>query len=399
MIRHITLPKGFAAAGVTCGIKPSGKPDLALIAGETDCAAAVVTTQNQIVGEPIKWVRSILPRGAGKVRGMVINSGCSNVCTGRAGLRDAEAMAKQTAKHLETTPEKILVASTGVIGQRLPMAKIRDGIDAAAGKLARRDDELVMRAIMTTDTRPKTAVVQSRIAGQGVTVAGMAKGAGMIAPSMATMIAVVTTDLAISPTLLRKALREVVAESFNAVTIDSDTSTSDLVAVLASGKAGNKRFKAGDKPYRDFVKVLGEVCGELARAIAADGEGATRLVEVAVTGARNNADAKAAAKSVADSPLFKTAVHGSDPNWGRIVMALGKSAAKVQAETLRVRIGGVLVFSKGAGRSFDVAKVEEALRQPQVRVECDLGLGKGHFTALTCDLSREYITINADYTT
>lgn len=399
MIRHITLPQGFQAAGVTCGIKPSGKPDLALIAADRDCSAAVVTTSNQIVGAPIQYVRQILPRGAGKVRGMVINAGCSNVCTGKAGLRDAETMAKLTAAHLGTTPEKILVASTGVIGQRLPMEKIRAGIDAAAARLARRDDEMAMRAIMTTDTRPKTAVVQTRIAGQPVTVAGMAKGAGMIAPNLATMIGVITTDLAICPTLLRKALCHVVTGSFNAVTVDSDQSTSDIVAVLASGAAGNKAFKAGDKPYRDFARVLGEVCGELARAIAADGEGATRLVEVTVTGAKSDADAQAAAKSVADSPLFKTAVHGGDPNWGRIAMALGKSAAKVQAETLKIRIGGTLVFSNGMGRTFDAAKVSQALQADEVKIHCDLGLGKGEFTALTCDLSRDYIAINADYTT
>jgi glutamate N-acetyltransferase/amino-acid N-acetyltransferase len=399
MIRHITLPKGFRAAGVTCGIKPSGKPDLAMIAGDKDCSAAIVTTQNQIVGAPIQWVRSILPKGAGKVRGFVINSGCSNVCTGKRGLRDAETMAKRTAAVLGTTPEKVLVASTGVIGQPLPMEKIKDGIAAAGGQLSTRGDETVMQAIMTTDTRPKTAVVQTRIAGKAVTVAGMAKGAGMIAPSMATMIAPITTDLAISPTLLRKALRDTVHTTFNAVTIDSDTSTSDIVAVLASGAAGNKRFKADSPAYRKFLAALREVCSELARAIAADGEGATRLIEVAVTGARSHEDAEAAAKSVADSPLFKTAVHGGDPNWGRIAMALGKSSAKVVAEKLNIRIGGVLIFSRGTGRTFDVPRVEKALQQHEVRIGVDLGLGKGKFTALTCDLSREYITINADYTT
>ncbi|MBS3821058.1 MAG: bifunctional glutamate N-acetyltransferase/amino-acid acetyltransferase ArgJ [Planctomycetes bacterium] len=399
MIRHITLPKGFRAAGTTCGIKASGKPDLAIIAGEADCSAAIVTTQNQIVGAPIQWVRSILPSGRGKVRAFVVNSGCSNVCTGKAGLRDAETMAKRTARQLDTTAEKVLVASTGVIGQRLPIGKITAGIDDAGGKLSTRNDAMVMRAMMTTDTRPKTAVVKTHIGGSRVAIAGIAKGAGMIAPSMATMISPVTTDLAISPTLLRKALREVVRTTYNAVTVDSDTSTSDIVAILASGAAGNKSVKAGSADYRKFLATLREVCGELSRAIAADGEGATRLIEVTVSGARNDADAEAAAKSVADSPLFKTAVHGGDPNWGRIAMALGKSSATVRAETLRIRIGGVLVFSNGTGRAFNVARVEEALQQPEVRIEADLGLGKGHFTALTCDLSREYIALNADYTT
>ncbi|MCK5113876.1 MAG: bifunctional glutamate N-acetyltransferase/amino-acid acetyltransferase ArgJ [Phycisphaerae bacterium] len=399
MTRHITLPAGFSAAGVECGIKPSGKKDMAIIAADRDCSVAVVTTSNQITGAPIQWIRSILPRGAGKARGMVINAGNSNVCTGKAGLADAKAMAVLTAKQLGTTPEKILVASTGVIGHRLPMPNIRRGIVAAAKSLARRNDSAVVQAIMTTDLREKSAVVQTTIGGKTVTVAGIVKGSGMIAPSLATMIGVITTDAKISPVLLKKALVGAVKPTFNAVTVDTDESTSDIVAVFASGAVGGKSIAADSSEYRKFAAAVLEVCEALARGIAADGEGATRLVEINVSGARNDGEAEIAAKSVANSPLVKTAIHGADPNWGRIAMALGKSSAKVVAEKLTISICGVKIFARGTGCKFSPAKVSKLLTADTVAIDCSLGLGKGKFTALTCDLSREYITINADYTT
>jgi glutamate N-acetyltransferase/amino-acid N-acetyltransferase len=398
-VNHITVPGGFVAAGVHCGIKTTDQEDLTILAAEKDAAVAIVTTRNQIVGAPILWNRGLLPRGYGKARAIVANSGNSNVCTGRAGLRDAETMAALTARQLGCERRKVLVASTGIIGQRLPMAKVRAGIADAASRLGRRNDAAALRGIMTTDTREKSAVVQTRIGGRLVTVAGLAKGAGMIAPSMATMISLITTDAAISPAGLHRALLSAAAGGFHAITIDSDTSTSDTVALFASGAAGNRTIAAGRGGFAKFAAALGKVCGELARAMVLDGEGATKLVEVAVRGARSGAEAKAAARSVADSPLVKTAVHGGDPNWGRIAMALGKSAAKVVAEKLRIRIGGVLVFSRGCGRKFDVRKVERHMGGKKVRIDCDLGLGNGRFTALTCDLSREYVTINADYHT
>jgi len=399
VIRHITLPAGFQAAGVKCGIKASGREDLAIVAGEAPCSVALVTTRNQVVGAPVLWCRQIMPRGYGKARGIVINSGCSNVCTGAAGLKDAKTMAALTARKLGCTVEEVLVASTGVIGHRLPMDKVRRGIADAALQLATHHDERALAAIMTTDTRPKSAVVQSHAGRTPFTVAGMAKGSGMIAPSLATMIGVITTDLAVAPAALHKALKAAVAGSFNAVTVDSDTSTSDTVAVFASGAAGNKSVTTGSPAYRAFAAVLKEVCDALAYAIAADGEGATKVIRVAVRGARNDADATIAAKAVADSPLFKCAVHGGDPNWGRIVAALGKSAAKIVPEKLSVKIGGVTVFARGGGRKCDLKAVEQHLAETEVEVVCDLGLGRGGFTALTCDLSREYITINADYHT
>jgi glutamate N-acetyltransferase/amino-acid N-acetyltransferase len=397
--RHITLPKGFLAAGVACGIKPSGKKDLAVIASEADCNVAFVTTSNQITGAPIQYVRKTWPRGYGKARGFVINAGVSNVCTGKAGLRDATTMAKLAAKHIGATGGKMLVASTGVIGVPLPMAKVRKGIDQACESLSRHNDAAALEAIMTTDTKPKSAVVMTKLGGKDVTVAGIVKGSGMIAPSLATMIGVITTDAAVAPNLLHRALKNAAYDTFNAVTVDSDQSTSDIVAAFASGRADHAPIQAGTSAYTKFAKALHEVCMELARGIAADGEGATRLIEVAVTGAKNQRDAEIAAKSVADSPLVKTAVHGADPNWGRIAMALGKSAAKIIAEKLTIRIAGQKVFAKGKGCTFHEKTLSRLLKQDVVQIQCDLGQGRGVYTALTCDLSKDYVTINADYTT
>lgn len=398
-VSHITLPRGFVAAGVHCGIKTTDQEDVAIIAAETDASVAIVTTRNQVVGAPIIWSRGVLPRGCGKARAIVVNSGCSNVCTGARGLRDAQAMAAQTAKLLGTLKEKVLVASTGVIGERLPMAKVRRGIAKAAASLGIAHDAAALRGMMTTDTRQKSAVVQTTIAGEKVTIAGIVKGVGMVAPSLATMIGIITTDLAVAPAALHKALKGAIRTTFNAVTVDSDTSTSDMVAVFASGEGGNRALAASSRDFKKFAAALSEVCGELARAVVADGEGATKIAEISVRGARNDSDAEIAAKSVANSPLFKTALHGSDPNWGRIVMALGKSPAKVTPGSLTVRIGGVTVFARGTGRKFDLKKVQRHLAGKEIEVACDLGLGRGRFTALTCDLSREYITINADYHT
>ncbi len=396
---HITKPRGFVAAGVKCGIKTSGREDLAILACRHDAAAAILTTRNQVFGEPVRYCRKVLPKGFGRCRAVVINAGCSNVCTGPAGYRDAAAMAAQTARLLGTTADKVLVASTGLIGQRLPMAKIHAGITAAAGALGRDHDAAALRAIMTTDTREKYAVARTVLGGKTVTVAGMIKGSGMIAPSMATMIGVLTTDAAIRPAVLHKALTSAVQHSLNAVTVDGDTSTSDVIFLLASGLAGNRPVTFGSTGFRKFLAALSDVCGRLARAVAADGEGATKLIEVTVAGARSAGEAEIAAKSIANSPLFKCAVHGEDPNWGRIAVALGKSSAKVDPNKLTIRIGGVTVFSRGSPAAFDTSVLRRHLKGKTVTVDCNLHLGKGRYTAFTCDLSREYVTINADYPT
>jgi glutamate N-acetyltransferase/amino-acid N-acetyltransferase len=307
-------------------------------------------------------------------------------------------MARLAARQIGAEPREMLVASTGIIGKRLPMEKIRAGIDAVGPSLGTDADQAVARAILTTDTRPKTARRSVTIDGEEVCLAGIAKGAGMIAPSMATMISVITTDVAIAPRDLRRLLRRAGEATFNAVTVDSDTSTSDTLAVLASGAAPVRVGPSGAS-MEAFAEALTGLCDELARSLVADGEGATRVIEIAVTGARSDAEARVAARSVADSPLVKTAVHGQDPNWGRIVMALGKSPAKVQADRLTVRIAGTTVFAGGVGQAFDANALSARLGEATVRIEADLGLGTGAFTALTCDLSREYITINADYHT
>ena len=397
-IRHITLPKGFLAAGVKAGIKASGREDVALIVADAPAAAALMTTSNQIVGAPVLWSRKVLPKGRGRIRGIVINSGNSNVCTGTRGEKDAAAMAAQAAGLVGASVDEMLVASTGIIGHHLPMAKVRRGIASAAKALGRRNDSAVVRAIMTTDLREKTAVVQIRIGGETVTLAGIVKGSGMIAPCMATMIAVITTDAKTSPALLQRAFKPAVEAGFNAVTVDTDQSTSDTAVVMASGLAG-KPVKAGSVDERKFSAALGEVCETLARTMARDGEGATKLIEVRVRRARNAADAKIAGKAVADSPLLKCAVHGGDPNWGRIVAAVGKSAAKVVQEKLSVKIGGVTLFRRGAPLKFNVRAVEAHLAGDPVIIDVDLGQGQGAFTAFACDLSREYVAINADYST
>jgi len=319
--RHITLPAGFVAGAVHCGLKTTDQEDMAIIAAtDGPVPAAVVTTTNQVVGAPVKWCRQVLPRGCGKVRGVVVNAGNSNVCNGKRGDRDAADMAGRTARLLKCEPAEMLVCSTGVIGHPMPMEKIRSGIDEAAAALSTGNDAAVGRAIMTTDTHPKSAVAAGKIGGKSATVAGIAKGAGMIAPSLATMLSFITTDARISPAGLGRALKAAVEPTFNAVTIDGDTSTSDTVIVLASGAAGNKSITGG-ADFDRFGRLLDQVCSSLAEMIARDGEGATKLVRITVRGARTDADARLAARSIANSPLLKCAVHGGDPNWGRVLMA------------------------------------------------------------------------------
>ncbi|MCE5325251.1 MAG: bifunctional glutamate N-acetyltransferase/amino-acid acetyltransferase ArgJ [Planctomycetaceae bacterium] len=397
--QHITKPQGFLAAGVACGIKKSGRNDMAIIAGQADVACAMLTTTNQVVGAPVIYSRKLLPKGYGFVRAIVINAGNANVCTGKVGLANAAAMAKQTARCLGTKADKILVASTGIIGHQLPMEKVRSGIDAAAAMLGTDQDMEALHAIMTTDLHEKYAVATIKIGGKTVTLAGMAKGSGMIAPSLATMISVLTTDAAVAPAALYKALKTASGRTFNALTVDSDTSTSDTLVLMASGQAGNKTLTATGADYPAFAAAVYRLCDQLARRVARDGEGATKLIEITVRGAASDADAMIAAKSVANSPLLKCAAHGGDPNWGRIAAALGKSPARVVPEKLSIRLGGTLVFRRGMGANFDVKKAAEHMSGDPVIIDADLGLGNGVFTAVTCDFSREYIAINADYHT
>ena len=397
--RHITLPAGFVAGAVHCGLKSTEREDLAIIAAaDGPVPAAIVTTTNQVVGAPVRWCRSALPRGYGRIRGVVVNAGNSNVCNGKRGDRDAAAMAALTATALGAAPEQVLVCSTGIIGHPMPMDRVRKGIADATERLSTREDGAVADAIMTTDTHPKSAVVQGRIGSKLVTVAGITKGAGMIAPSLATMLGFITTDVKISPAALGRALKTAVEPTFNAVTIDSDTSTSDTVIALASGAAGNATITGGTDLAK-FVKLLTEVCGALAEMIARDGEGATKLLRVTVRGARTAADARTAAKAIANSPMTKCAVHGGDPNWGRVLMAAGKSGATIDQDRATCKIGPVTVMRRGTSRPYDAAAAEAHMTGDTVEIDLNLNLGQGRYTALTCDLSREYVSINADYHT
>ncbi|MFW6155002.1 MAG: bifunctional glutamate N-acetyltransferase/amino-acid acetyltransferase ArgJ [Planctomycetota bacterium] len=397
--RHITVPAGFVAGAVHCGLRSTDREDLAVIAAtDGPVPAAIVTTTNQVVGAPVRWCRAVMPKGHGRLRGVVVNAGNSNVCNGRRGDRDAATMAALTATALGGVPEQVLVCSTGLIGHRLPMDRVRQGIADATARLSTRDDGAVAGAILTTDTHPKSAVVQRRIGGKLVTVAAIAKGAGMIAPSLATMLSFITTDARITAPALGRALRKTVATTFNTVTIDSDTSTSDTVLAMASGAAGNATITGGADAER-FVKVLDEVCGALAEMIARDGEGATKLVRVTVRGARTDGDARTAAKAIADSPLVKCAAHGADPNWGRVLMAAGKSRATVDQHRATCKIGPVTVLRRGTSCRYDVNAAEAHMAGDTVEIDLNLNLATGRYTALTCDLSREYVAINADYHT
>ncbi|MEM6391607.1 MAG: bifunctional glutamate N-acetyltransferase/amino-acid acetyltransferase ArgJ [Planctomycetota bacterium] len=398
----ITQPKGFRAAGGVCGVKPSGKPDLALIVADGPCSAAGVFTRNKVQGAPVligkRHVRS------GTAQAIVCNSGNSNVATGQQGLDDAMAMCRATAAAVGCKPSEVLPASTGIIGRLLPIDKITAGISELATELSTgpKPDTAAAKAILTTDLVEKSSV---RRLSNGVTIAGIAKGSGMIAPSMATMLAFITTDANVPPPVLRAALREATDASFNRISVDTDTSTSDTVYALASGQAPRSAIKQNTgSRYATFVAALTEVCGELAEAIVRDGEGMTKLFRVEVSGAKSIKDADRVGRAIAESPLVKTAIHGADPNWGRIAMAAGKSGAALKPGLMTIAINGEPVYANGVPVAMSAAlekRLSASMRKKNtdVTLAVDLGLGPATCTWLGCDLSREYITINADYTT
>jgi glutamate N-acetyltransferase/amino-acid N-acetyltransferase len=394
----VTAAAGFRAAGVACGLKRSGL-DLAIVAADRPVSAAGLFTTNRAQAAPVLVSKRHLAASGGRAVAVVINSGCANACTGPEGEAAAEAMAEETARRLGAPPELVLVASTGVIGVALDRAAVARGIAAAVPALARERHAEAARAIMTTDRVPKEAAVCVPLgpSARAVTVGGMAKGAGMIAPDLATMLAVVTTDAGIDPPALRAALARAAERSFNAVTVDGDRSTNDTVFALASGASG---VTVGRDELPAFQAALDAVCTALARAIARDGEGATKFVTVRVTGAATAADARRAARAVADSLLVKTAVYGGDPNWGRLVAAAGRSGAAFDLGRARVRIGPAELFA--AGRPFDERAPEAAahLAGRDVELEIDLGAGGAHTATMwTCDLTPEYVRINGEYRT
>ena len=395
----ITYPRGFRAVGGTCGIKESGKPDLVLIVADQPCAAAGMFTTNKIPGAPV--IVSKRHVKSGKARAIVVNSGCSNVATGKAGEQDAVKMCEELASHVGCPASQVLVCSTGIIGRRLPMAKIIPGIGQLFAKLSSGPtiDAEVATAILTTDLVTKTSYRCVTIAGKEVRIAGIAKGSGMIQPNMATMLAFITTDAAISPALLRKALKGAVNSTFNRLSVDHDTSTSDSVMLLASGQAKNAMIRAAGRALDAFTAALTEVCKELAYQVVKDGEGATKVFHVHVTGAKSVRDADLIGYAITGSPLVKTAVHGADPNWGRLAMAVGRSGASVNPAKLTITIGGTTVFKKGVNLNADLAPLEAHMKGKEILFEIDLGLGKYAAQWMGCDLSREYIAINADYTT
>ncbi len=392
----ICAPRGFRASGVAAGIKYSDRPDVALIYSDVAASAAGVFTTNLVRAAPVTV--SMRHLADGRARAIVVNSGCANAVTGEQGLRDAERMATIAGAALGLSAEDVVVASTGVIGRHLPMARLEAGIHAAAGALGSEGGAMAARAIMTTDTRPKEYAVEVSVDGRPFRIGGICKGSGMIAPNMATMLAFLTTDAEVWPEVLRAGLRTVTEQTFNCVTIDGDCSTNDTVVVLANGMSG-VRVHAGSPGYRAFLDGLAEVCTYLARELARDGEGATHLVSVHVTGARSVAQARQVARCIAQSPLVKTAIFGRDPNWGRILCAAGYSRVPLDPNRLGLRLCGVPLVSEGQPLEMDEPAMRAAMAASEISIELDLGQGRQGTTFWTCDFSYDYVRINAEYTT
>jgi glutamate N-acetyltransferase/amino-acid N-acetyltransferase len=392
----VATPRGFRAAGISAGIKASGNPDLALLVADEPAQIAAVFTTNKVLAAPVLVSQEHLARSGGTVRAVVVNSGCANACTGDAGMRDAREMTAETARLVGCPVDQVLVASTGVIGVGLPMDKVRGGLPVAFKALGADQGPEAARAIMTTDLRPKESAARVSIGGRDALIGGMAKGAGMIEPMMATMLGFVTTDAAVPKALLDRALREAVDRTFNAITVDGDSSTNDCVLLLASGAAGVVVDEAG---YGAFVEGLTAVCRELALAIVRGGEGATKLVAVNVTGAATSAEARKAAKVIANSLLVKTAIHGGDPNWGRLICAAGRAGVTFDASRAAVTMGPLVLFKDGQPHDELAPAAAEYLKGPDLSIGVDLGAGAASSTVWTCDLSAEYVRINADYRT
>ena len=392
------LAAGFHTAATACGLKASGNLDLGLVWSEGPCSAAGVFTTNRVQAAPVHVCRETLAAAAGRVRGVLYNSGCANAVTGERGLTDARRMRELAAAAIDAKPDELLVLSTGVIGKFLDMGKLASGITALRSHSALRAAGDAARAIMTTDTRAKLAFSPLVLPGGRTTIAGFAKGAGMIHPNMATMLSVITTDARIEPARLDRALRSAVERSFNRISVDGDMSTNDTVLVLASGASGAVVDDAGEP---EFTGALTEVCVSLARQVARDGEGATRLVELRVTGGATDAQAHRVGDAIACSPLVKTAIHGNDPNWGRILAAAGYSGEAIEPDRVGLWFGDgdVQLLDRGLPVAFDAARASALLQQDPAIIHLDLGLGNASAVVWTCDFSAEYVRINADYTT
>jgi glutamate N-acetyltransferase/amino-acid N-acetyltransferase len=395
----VTHPEGFRAAAVRCALKTEGD-DLALIVSDYEASVAGTFTTNQVKAACVRWTANVVQ--ADRARAIVCNAGNANACNGPRGDEDNRRMAEIVADRLGLAPEQVLTASTGIIGHPLPVEKLEDGIPRAASALSNgpETDAKLARAIMTTDTRPKTfaATVRSAHWDGEVRMGGACKGSGMIAPNMATMLCFLTTDAEVSPPLLQQALRRAVDRTFNRMTVDGDTSTNDMTLLLASGASG-VQIDADGPAFEDLVRALERLCLLLAREVARDGEGATKLVEVVVSGAADEASAVRIARTIAESPLVKTALFGNDPNWGRLLMAAGRAGVPFDQDRVEARIGDIPVCVEGRSVPFDAQAAHDTLKQPEVRVTVDLHAGDGEATFLTCDYSYDYIRINAEYHT
>ncbi|MBK8047063.1 MAG: bifunctional glutamate N-acetyltransferase/amino-acid acetyltransferase ArgJ [Anaerolineales bacterium] len=401
---------GFTAAGVAAGIKKNGAPDLALIVTTAPARAAGVFTQNAFPAAPVLYDRQVLNFNPEAVHAILINAGCANACTGAQGDANARLTAEAVAAALDAPDYSVLVMSTGVIGVQLPIDKVKGGVPVAVNQLSPTGWPEAATAIMTTDTRPKLVTRCVDLNGKTVTATGIAKGAGMIHPNMATMLAAVATDVNISQQLLQQALHAAVERSFNRISIDGDTSTNDTVLVLANGLAGNQEILDGDsQEYRRFEAMLTSLCIELAQAVVRDGEGATRFVTIAVNGAQSDADAHTAANTVATSPLVKTAFFGGDANWGRILAAVGRAGIAVDPHRADLfidggadggaRLGEIQLVAGGTPLPYSEAQATAIFAQPDIDVRVELGLGDGHAIVWTSDLSYDYVRINGDYRT
>lgn len=394
----VTAPLGFTSAAVHCGIKPkAGALDLAVIAADRPASAAGLFTTNLAKAAPVIVSREHLDRSGGTARAVVVNSGCANACTGETGLRDARRMAHLVAQGLGCQDDQVLVASTGVIGVALPIGRVEAGIRAAMGQLRRDDNASAAVAIMTTDPFPKEHAVRVKTEAGTFTVGGIAKGSGMIEPHMATMLGFLTTDASVTPAVLHRALDESARDTFNAITVDGECSTNDSLFALASGASG---VAIDERSYPALVDGLRAVSRTLALGIVRGGEGATKLIEITVRDAQSDGDARRVARTIANSPLVKTAVHGADPNWGRIVASAGRAGVIFDIDRTTVRVGGVLLFENGLPHDHESPRAAEHLKGTDIQIDVNVGTGGGcAATIWTCDLSADYVRINGEYRT
>ena len=393
----VTFPKGFSAAGVKAGIKKSGNPDLAVIYTKTEAVVAGTFTQNQVAAAPVYASKAVAATGT--AHAVVSNSGCANACTGAVGDADAKKTQELAAQLLGCDPLDVIVGSTGVIGVPLPMDKVVAGVKQAVSELSEDGSEAAANAIITTDTHTKSCSTAITLGGTEVRFGAIAKGSGMIRPNMATMLCYITTDLAIDQKLLQEALSTVVETTFNMISIDGDMSTNDMVIVLANGEAGNAKITEKNADYDKVVETLHAIAEGMAERIAADGEGATKFLKIHVHGTKSFADAKAVGMAVANSPLVKTAFFGEDPNWGRVICAVGYAGVPMDPEKTVVSFGGIPVYAHGVGANADKDALAKAMAEHDIMIDIDLADGPEEATVFSCDFSYEYVKINGEYHT